>query len=148
MYSRDYSRVNHAALAALVGVALLASTLSADGLRSASLVCDPSLTALFSPRHPQVGSYEICTSTDRVENLAPASWRVEPVAPLEAFSSGMFNRAQLSALYGGRRVSVARGWEAASEESVTLISPYPDATLTHLVPGTLVMRFRVAQPVK
>jgi hypothetical protein len=37
---------------------------------------------------------------------------------------------------------VARGWAERGDrfESVTLLSPYPDRTLTRLEPGTLVIR--------
>jgi len=38
---------------------------------------------------------------------------------------------------------VARGWIEYGNrfESVTLLSPYPDATLTRLLPGTMVIRW-------
>src|SRR5919198_161536 len=50
-------------------------------------------------------------------------------------------RAALSRLYGGRRPRVARGWRRRGDvfESVTLISPYPDASLSRLNPGTMVI---------
>jgi len=49
-------------------------------------------------------------------------------------------------LYGGRRVQVAHGWHERDGEfeSITLISPYPDATLTKLIAGTMIIR--VAYP--
>jgi hypothetical protein len=69
---------------------------------------------------------------------------VEALAPLDAFGSGgLYDRAALARLYGSRRPSVARGWidEAGRFESLTLISPHPDAGLTRLEPGTLIIRF-------
>ena len=63
--------------------------------------------------------------------------------PVDAFgAAGPYDRAALSRLYGGRRVIVARGWTEHGNrfESITLISPHPDATLTGLMPGTLVIR--------
>ena len=62
--------------------------------------------------------------------------------PLDAFgSAGPYDRA-LARLYGGRRVTVARGWTEHGNpfESLTLISPRPGATLARLMPGTLVIR--------
>jgi len=46
-------------------------------------------------------------------------------------------------LYGGRRVTVQRGWREADGrlESVTLVTPYPDPTLTRLHSGTMVIRW-------
>jgi hypothetical protein len=40
-------------------------------------------------------------------------------------------------------VQVARGWTRAGDrfESITRLSPYPDASLTRLLPGTLEIRF-------
>ena len=64
--------------------------------------------------------------------------------PLDAFgTSGTYDRSALARLYGGTRVQVARGWNRAGDrfESITRLSPYPDASLTHLLPGTLEIRF-------
>jgi len=46
-------------------------------------------------------------------------------------------------LFEGKRVRVARGWreENGTFESVTLIEPHPDAELTRIDPGTLVVRW-------
>jgi hypothetical protein len=40
-------------------------------------------------------------------------------------------------------VRVVRGWRQQGDrfESVTLISPYPDAALRRLLPGTMVIRW-------
>jgi hypothetical protein len=42
-------------------------------------------------------------------------------------------------------VRVVRRWAAAGGrfESVTRLSPYPDATLTRLLPGTMEIRFTI-----
>ena len=72
-----------------------------------------------------------------------AAAEIETVPPLDAFgAAGTYDRAALSRLFGGRRTTVARGWTEQGErfESITLISPHPDATLRRLVPGTLVIR--------
>jgi hypothetical protein len=107
------------------------------------LSCDPVLKALFTPARPQLGRYEVCTTGEPLAALARPQWRTETVQPLDAFgAAGSYDRAALSRLYGGRRVNVARGWTEHGDrfESVTLISPHPDATLTQLMPGTLVIR--------
>jgi hypothetical protein len=113
-----------------------------------SLVCDPALTALFTPRSPQLGHYQVCTSPDPLptaaERIRHTSWNVESVPPLDAFgTAGSYDRAALSRLFGGQRPSVARGWiqEDGRFESLTLISPYPARSLDRLVPGTLIIRF-------
>lgn len=114
---------------------------------TAILVCDPALTGLFTPRHPDIGQYEVCTSPEPLAALTYAGWTIdaaENVEPLDAFGTGgSYDRSALARLYGGTRARVARGWiqEGDRFESVTLISPFPDATLTRLLPGTMVIRF-------
>jgi len=107
------------------------------------LDCDSVLTALFTPVRPQLGRYEVCTAREPLTALARPEWRIETVPPLDAFgAAGPYDRAALSRLYGGRRVMVARGWTELGNrfEAITLVSPHPDATLTRLMPGTLVIR--------
>ena len=105
------------------------------------------LTGLFTPRHPEIGQYEVCTSPEPLAALTRAGWTIrapEDIDPLDAFgTAGSYDRSALARLYGGTRARVARGWiqEGGRFESVTLISPFPDATLTHLLPGTMVIRF-------
>lgn len=105
--------------------------------------CDPALTALFTPPRPQLGRYEVCTTPEALPAVAPPDWKVEAVAPADAFgAAGRYDRAALARLYGGRRPLVARGWteQRGQLEAVTLISPYPDRTLTRLLPGTLLIK--------
>jgi hypothetical protein len=51
----------------------------------------------------------------------------------------------LQRLYGGTRVRVQRSWRASEAEfvSITRLSPYPDAALTRLHPGTMEIRFAI-----
>lgn len=132
---------------ALCAVALVGVARHDAGARTQKappvLDCDSVLTALFTPVRPQLGRYEVCTTREPLTEVARPEWRIETVPPLEAFgAAGPYDRAALSRLYGGRRVSIARGWTEHGNrfESITLISPHPDATLTRLIPGTLVIR--------
>jgi hypothetical protein len=105
--------------------------------------CDPAFARLFTPPHPRAGRYEVCVSARPIDAAADAGWRIEAASPPDAFgSAGTYNRAALARLYGGRQVQVARGWRESDQgfESLTLISPYPDPTLTRLEPGTLIIR--------
>ena len=113
------------------------------------MICDPSLTALFTPAHSQRGRYEVCTTSQSIEE-AVAEGRpvgrdaIEPLEALEAFgTAGTYNRAALARLYGGTRVRVARRWQQRDDQFVseTLLTPYPDPSLTHLNPGTMVIRW-------
>ena len=104
--------------------------------------CDPALVALFTPAHPRLGRYEVCESPAPLEPVGGGP--VEALEALDAFgAAGSYDRAKLSRLYGGTRVQVARGWTRTGNrfESITRLSPYPDASLTRLLPGTLEIRF-------
>jgi hypothetical protein len=106
--------------------------------------CDPTLAARFTPRRPLLGRYELCTDRRPLEDVAPAGWAVLALDPVDAFgAAGSYDRAALQRLYGGGPARVARGWtdDANRFESLTFISPYPNAALTALDPGTLVIRW-------
>jgi hypothetical protein len=120
--------------------------------------CDPALTALFTPLGPGVGHYDVCTTDQPLERVTtdtaggPGGPRYAPselLDPLDAFgAAGSYSRAALARLYNGQRVRVARGWldRDGVFESITLLSPYPDATLTKLVSGTMMIRWRTVRP--
>jgi len=104
--------------------------------------CDPTLARLFTPAHPRLGHYEVCASSEPIQPLNGGP--IEALEALDAFgASGSYDRPALSRLYGGTRVQVARGWtlEGKRFESITRLSPYPDASLTRLQSGTLEIRF-------
>jgi hypothetical protein len=77
----------------------------------------------------------------------PARWRVQRVGPLDAFGqSGPYQRWKLARVYAGTAAAVARGPRHADGQVVeawTLISPYPDAALATLEPGTLLLVVRL-----
>jgi hypothetical protein len=106
-------------------------------------ICDPALTTLFTPREPLLGRYEVCTDSRPLAGLA-SDWKVESLESVDAFgTAGSVDRAALARLYGGTRAQVARGWTLTADrfETVTLVSPYPNARLTRLEPGTLIIRW-------
>jgi len=103
--------------------------------------CDPALAVLFTPRRPLMGRYEVCTAPEPM-----GADDGEALEALDAFgAAGSYKRSALARLYGGRRVQVVRRWTAAGGrfESVTRLSPYPDASLTRLLPGTMEIRFTI-----
>jgi hypothetical protein len=104
--------------------------------------CDPALIPLFTPPHPHLGHYEVCTSSGPIQAVNGGS--IDALEALDAFgTAGTYDRPALARLYGGTRVQVARGWIAAEGrlESITRLSPYPDPSLTRLLPGTMEIRF-------
>jgi len=104
----------------------------------AAAPCDPALAGLFTPLRPHVGRYEVCTAS------APLDENSEALEALDAFgAAGTYDRAKLARLYGGSRARVTHSWTRISGEfvSITRISPYPDAALMRLIPGTLEIRF-------
>ena len=143
-----YSSVRVGVKRALPIVAFLVG-LACEGQAGAQvdhLACDESLAALWTPRYPQLGRYEVCTTPRPLQDIAKADWIIETAPPLDAFgTAGSYNRVRVARLYGGRYPSVARGWleENGRFEAVTLVSPYPNRQLTALEPGTLVIRYFV-----
>jgi hypothetical protein len=121
---------------------------------SGLLACNPALAALFTPTHPQLGRYTVCTTTAPIEAAMaeagsgpggePHYGTSQAVDALDAFgTAGPYDRSGLARLYGGRRARVVRGWAEHDGrfEMITLISPHPDAALEHLMEGTMVIRW-------
>jgi hypothetical protein len=77
---------------------------------------------------------------------APGAWMPERQDALEAFDGARrADRFRIVELFVGIHPFVARGSlvREGRREAYTLISPFPDATLTRLEPGTLVIVFHV-----
>ena len=132
----------------IYAIALILLALSApDQGAPAPLVCDAALVQLFTPEHPRLGRYEVCTVEGTFDAGAFHLAEPERLEALDAFGSGgSYDRARLARLYGGRRITVVRGWRQAGDrfESITLLSPYPDASLSRLNDGTLIIRWITA----
>jgi hypothetical protein len=114
-----------------------------------AFTCDPALTRLFTPPAPLMGAYEVCTTDEAIDGGALNHLRrggIEAIEAPDAFgTAGSYKRSALARLYGGTRVRVARGWSVSATgiESITLLSPYPDQSLSRLLPGTMAIRFRL-----
>ena len=118
---------------------------------------DAALTRLFTPLSVPPGTCLVYRSSETIEalsarlralDLAPASGAWEPSRP-EAHGAfgqeGVYDRARLARLFNGRRVTVVRGSLVLNGQrrAYTLVSPYPDPTLSRIVDGTMVIEFLV-----
>lgn len=124
----------------------------------------PSLARLFTPRAAPVGMYEVLVLDTGIEAArravweaarpggsapeSPEAWPVRELDPLEAFGeAGTYPRTTVARLYTGTRTRIVRApVERAGRTvaAVTLISPYPDPSLTHLAQGTMVIVVRIS----
>jgi hypothetical protein len=130
---------------------ILAANAAQEGAPAPPYRCDVALTQLFTPPRPVMGRYEVCTTDESIERViadrSPAPPRygeVEALEPLDAFgAAGTYPRSALARLYRGTRVRTVRGWTgtAGGFQSITLLSPYPDASLSRLLPGTMAIRW-------
>jgi|WetSurMetagenome_2_1015567.scaffolds.fasta_scaffold42439_2 hypothetical protein len=80
---------------------------------------------------------------EAVSGGAATASPVRQLDPLEAFgAAGSYPRTTVARLYTARRCEVVRipvTREGRTVAALTLVSPYPDATLTRLVEGTMVI---------
>jgi hypothetical protein len=125
----------------------------------------PELARIFTPRHGATGAYQVTVLREGIEGALrqvrgalppefrfgtpPGSWQTQRLDPLEAFgTAGTYDRSRLAQLYWGRRVIVARGpieRDGRAAGALTLLSPYPDPTLTRLEPGTLAILLKTGR---
>jgi hypothetical protein len=124
-----------------------------------SCTLDPMLTRLFTPRSVSDNLYRVYVADAPVDQVARAfdlanppseaagAWVLEPMDPLDAYgTAGPYDRAKVARLYVGVRPRVAHGpivEQGRTVASITLISPYPNASLSELHSGTLIIEFRI-----
>jgi hypothetical protein len=147
---------------AALGCAAGAAVAGAEVDFHAPGVPSPALARLFAPLHAPEGAYEVLVIQETLERArasvlalaeegSPADRTVKPppvleLDPLQAFGeAGTYPRTTVARLYAGRRarvvrMPVTRGGRTVA--AVTLVSPYPDATLSRLVEGTMVIVLR------
>lgn len=118
---------------------------------------DPALARLFTPLAAPAGTYTVYRSPSPIEPLAaglraldpapaPGAWEpARPEANTAFGQEGRYDRARLARLFNGKRVTVVRGslTREGSRVAYTLVSPYPDASLSTIVEGTMTIEFRV-----
>ena len=123
---------------------------------------DEPLRRLFTPPAMPPGTYRVFVTDQPIEKVAthyrrvadglttpPGNsdqWRAKRQAFGEAVgAAGIYDRAKVARLYGGRGPMVAGGTlrTDARAESVVLVSPYPNARLSRLESGTMIVVFRI-----
>jgi hypothetical protein len=125
----------------------------------------PRLARIFTPQHVRGAVYEVTVLAESLDRAVqhvratlapgfslgtpPGAWQAQALDPLEAFGrAGTYDRSRVAQLYAGRRVSVVRGpieRDGRVEGALTLLSPYPDPTLTRLEPGTLAILLKTGR---
>jgi hypothetical protein len=118
---------------------------------------DEALTRRFTPGSVARGIYVVYHSERPIEAVvaelrardsspAPGAWKPAREDALEAFdAASRTDRFRIAELYVGIHPFVARGSLklAGRRVAYTVISPSPDATLTRLLPGTMIIVFNV-----
>lgn len=118
---------------------------------------DPALARLFTPLAVTPGTYVVYTSTEPIDALTARLRTLDPTPSDGAWTpsrpeahgafgqEGVYDRFRLARLFNGKRVTVVRGSLVKDGQRLayTLVAPYPDATLTRIVEGTMVIEFRV-----
>lgn len=113
----------------------------------------PDLARLFTPLKAAPGTYVVRTTDRAASDLAtalkacdpspaPGAWVPSRPEVHEAFGqAGVYDRALVAQLFGGKRLTVVRGSLVRAEgtDAYTLISPYPSVDLRTVNPGTLVI---------
>ncbi len=117
----------------------------------------PVLTRLFTPRAVPAGTYVVYRSGEPIEaltarlkaldpNPSPGAWEPSRPEAHNAFGTdGVYDRLRLARLFTGKRVTVVRGslLHGGRRLAYTLISPYPDPSLSTIESGTMVIEFAV-----
>jgi hypothetical protein len=145
----------------MTGIAMLlaAAGVPLEGQAGVRWQPAPDYLALFAPTGPRRGAYHAFVSPLDLDAVLqrlrgepgalspPGAWEPRPELPFDAFGqTGRYDRWQLVEVYGARRARVARGPRGTDRrvtEIWTLVSPYPDPSLTRLEPGTLLLVLRL-----
>ena len=118
---------------------------------------DPALTRLFTPRAVPAGTYVVYRSAEPIEaltarlkdldpNPSPGAWEPSRPEAHTAFGAdGIYDMLRLARLFTGKRVTLVRGslLHERRRLAYTLISPYPDPSLSTVESGTMVIEFAV-----
>jgi hypothetical protein len=120
----------------------------------------PAYVGLFAPAGPRAAAYRTFVASvdlraalariaaDPSAVRARGAWEARAEPPFDAFGqTGRYDRSKLARLYGARQPMVARGPTAEQGQVVetwTLISPYPDPSLSRLERGTLLIILKVS----
>jgi hypothetical protein len=142
-----------------LAIVLAAGGVALAGQASGSWQAAPEYLPLFAPSGQRRDAYRAFVSSldldAAIERLrlesglqTPAgAWEPKAQLPFDAFGqTGRYDRWKLARVYGGRRPRVARGprvMDGEVREVWTLVSPYPDPSLTRLEPGTLLLVLRL-----
>jgi hypothetical protein len=114
---------------------------------------DDALRVLFTPAPFPKGTFVVHRTPEVIGRLAarlravdpspaPGAWEVERAGVFDAFGSeGPYDKARLARLFGGTSPWVVRGSlvTTGGRRALTLIAPYPDAALSTLRQGTMVI---------
>ncbi len=122
---------------------------------------DATLTRLFTPPTVPAGTYRVYVTGASFHNVLAAfravagstdvqgAWVPRDMNALDAYGeAGPYDHAKLARLYAGSPARVTRGPVLESGQtvaSITLVSPYPDASLTRLEAGTMIIEFRIGE---
>lgn len=144
----------------VIGVLLSATLAAAQGVTPGEPWREaPGYLPLLAPAGHRGAAYQVYSSSldlaailrrldsDTTLARAPGAWQAQPTLPADAFGqAGRYDRAAMARLYGAQRPRVARGARLDGGrviESWTLISPYPDTSLSRLEEGTLLVVLRL-----
>lgn len=115
----------------------------------------PALRRLFTPAIAPPGAYEVYVTPRGLEAVVAglrrsgpeiAEWGITSESPADAFgTAGAYEPWKVARLFGGNPVRVSRGSVTDGRRlvaAVTLLSPYPDPSMTRVWPGTMIIVFR------
>ncbi len=116
---------------------------------------DARLTRVLAPANAPPGTYRVYVTDESLESttarlreaneppIVEGAWVIRRADLMEAFgAAGRWDRSRVARLFGGTLPRMARGPIMSLEKvvgSVTLVAPFPDASGSKLLSGTLVI---------